>query len=97
VRSCGDERDSPKHLSYQPGSLSYYLPSGKALLTGDALSGAPELKLPRRPECADDGDDVKTVSRLAELDFDLCLFGHGEPLLRKASQAVRRLVYSGRS
>ena len=33
-------------------------------------------------------------NKLAELDFDLCLFGHGEPLLHGASQAVRRLASS---
>jgi glyoxylase-like metal-dependent hydrolase (beta-lactamase superfamily II) len=83
--------DAPGH---SPGSLSYYVPSGRILFTGDALSGAPALKLPPRPGCADYDAALKTVNKLAELDFDLCLFGHGEPLLHKASQAVQRLASS---
>ena len=85
--------DSPGH---SPGSLSYYLPSGKILFTGDALSGVPELKLPPRPGCTDYRQALKTVNKLAELDFELCLFGHGEPLIHKASQAVKRLASSAR-
>jgi glyoxylase-like metal-dependent hydrolase (beta-lactamase superfamily II) len=79
---------------HSPGSLSYYVPSGKILFTGDALSGVPALKLPPRPGCADYDAALKTVNKLAELDFDRCLFGHGEPLLHKASQAVQRLASS---
>lgn len=85
--------DSPGH---SPGSLSYYLPSGKALFTGDALSGVPHLRLPPRPGCSDYGEALRTVGKLAELDCELCLFGHGEPLINKASQAVRRLAASAR-
>lgn len=85
--------DSPGH---SPGSLSYYLPSGKILFTGDALSGVPQLKLPPRPGCADYGEALKTVSKLAELDFEICLFGHGEPLMNKASQAVKRIAGAAR-
>ncbi len=79
---------------HSPGSLSYYVPSGKILFTGDALSGVPELKLPPRAGCADYDAALNTVHKLAELDFDLCLFGHGEPVLHEASQAVRRLASS---
>ena len=79
---------------HSPGSLSYYVPSGRILFVGDALSGAPALKLPPRPGCADYAAALATVNKLAELDFDLCLFGHGEPLLHEASQAVRRLASS---
>jgi glyoxylase-like metal-dependent hydrolase (beta-lactamase superfamily II) len=85
--------DSPGH---SPGSLSYYVPSGKLLFTGDALSGAPALKLPPRPGCADYREALRTVNKLARLDFECCLFGHGAPLLHKASEAVQRLASSAR-
>ena len=32
------------------------------------------------------------VKKLAELDFDLCLFGHGHPLTSKASLVVKKFV-----
>lgn len=80
---------SPGH---SPGSLSYYHPAGKILFTGDALSGVPELKLPPRLGCADYPEALATVNKLAELDFELCLFGHGDPLLAGGSSAVRKLI-----
>ena len=85
--------DSPGH---SPGSLSYYLPTRKMLFTGDALSGVPGLKLPPRPGCADYREALRTVHKLAELDFDFCLFGHGDPLMDKASQAVKRIAAAAR-
>lgn len=80
---------SPGH---SPGSLSYYVPSAKVLFTGDAVSGDPALKLPPRPGCADYTEALKTVRELAELDCEVLLFGHGEPLLHDASQGLRRIA-----
>jgi glyoxylase-like metal-dependent hydrolase (beta-lactamase superfamily II) len=80
---------SPGH---SPGSLSYYLPTRKILFTGDALSGVPGLKLPPRPGCADYREALRTVQKLATLDFETCLFGHGAPLMHGASQAVQRIA-----
>jgi len=80
---------SPGH---SPGSLSYYHPARGILFTGDALSGVPVLKLPPRLGCADYHEALATVNKLAELDFELCLFGHGDPLLAGGSSAVRKLI-----
>lgn len=77
---------------HSPGSLSYYLPTRKILFTGDALSGVPGLKLPPRPGCADYREALRTVQKLATLDFETCLFGHGAPLMHEASQAVQRIA-----
>ena len=79
---------SPGH---SPGSLSYYQRDRKILFTGDALSGAPQLQLPPRLGCADYHEARKSVKKFAELDFELCLFGHGSPLTSKASLVVKRL------
>ena len=80
---------SPGH---SPGSLSFYLGEKRILFTGDALSGVPQLKLPPRLGCADYREALASVQKIAQLDFDMCLFGHGAPLKEDASQAVRRLL-----
>lgn len=79
---------SPGH---SPGSLSFYQGERRIIFTGDALSGVPQLKLPQRFGCADYREALASVQRIAELDFDICLFGHGAPLKKEGSQAVRRL------
>jgi glyoxylase-like metal-dependent hydrolase (beta-lactamase superfamily II) len=80
---------SPGH---SPGSLSFYQREKKIIFTGDALSGVPELKLPPRLGCADYGAALASVQKLAELDFDQCLFGHGAPLQKEAALRVKELV-----
>ena len=80
---------SPGH---SPGSLSFYQGGKRIIFTGDALSGVPQLKLPPRLGCADYREALASVKRIAELDFDICLFGHGAPLKKEASQAVRGLL-----
>ena len=81
---------SPGH---SPGSLSYYQKDKKVLFTGDALSNmSGELRLPPRMGCADYGEALKSVEGLAELDFETCLFGHGDPLKSGASSMVSNLL-----
>ena len=80
---------SPGH---SPGSMSYYLKDRSILFTGDALSGVPELWLPPRLGCADYHEALKSVKKFTELDFEMCLFGHGNPLTSKASLVVRKLA-----
>ena len=80
---------SPGH---SPGSMSYYLKNKSVLITGDALSGAPTLRIPPRFGCADYREALQSIKTFAELDFELCLFGHGKPLTDKASLAVRELA-----
>jgi len=77
---------SPGH---SPGSLSYYQKERKILFTGDALSGMSGLRLPPRLGCADYREALRSVARLAELDFEKCLFGHGDPLTSEACLRVR--------
>ena len=80
---------SPGH---SPGSLSFYQAEKRIIFTGDALSGVPQLKLPPRLGCADYREALASVRKIAEVDFDMCLFGHGAPLKKEAAQAVRGLL-----
>ncbi|KPJ61791.1 MAG: hypothetical protein AMJ42_00870 [Deltaproteobacteria bacterium DG_8] len=80
---------SPGH---SPGSLSYYQKERKILFTGDALSGVSGLRLPPRLGCADYPEALRSVERLAVLDFEICLFGHGDPITSEASSMVKKLL-----
>ena len=79
---------SPGH---SPGSLSFYQREKKIIFTGDALSGVPDLKLPPRLGCADYREALASVQKLAELDYDMCFFGHGAPLQKGAALRVKEL------
>lgn len=80
---------------HSPGSLSFYQGEKRIIFTGDALSGVPQLKLPPRLGCDDYREALTSVRKIAELDFDICLFGHGAPLKKEASQGLRGLLETG--
>jgi len=42
------------------------------------------LRLPPKLGCADYREALRSVKRLTELDFETCLFGHGDPVKSKA-------------
>jgi len=63
---------------HSPGSASFYWPERKVLITGDVLfnRGLGRTDLP-----GGDGEQLKqSIRRLGELDVELMLPGHGEPV-----------------
>ncbi len=77
---------------HSPGSLSFYFPAKKAVFVGDALTGTPAPGLPLRAGCSDYARALLSVKRLAQLDADVCLFGHGEPLAGNAAAVLGELA-----
>jgi glyoxylase-like metal-dependent hydrolase (beta-lactamase superfamily II) len=77
---------------HSPGSIAVYHAQEKVLIVGDALSGAPKPHLPLRQGCADYAEALRSAERLAELNFSICLFGHGPPLSTGAAERIRDLV-----
>jgi glyoxylase-like metal-dependent hydrolase (beta-lactamase superfamily II) len=77
---------------HSPGSLSFYFPAQKAVFVGDAITGAPEPRLPLRAGCSDYARALRSVQRLAQLEADICLFGHGEPIVGNAGSVLRELA-----
>ena len=77
---------------HSPSSISYYLPDKQILFTGDALSGDPQAKRPPRAGCADYQQALLSVKKLAALQFEICCFGHGEPVTKGADALVKKLL-----
>lgn len=80
---------------HTPGSLCYYHPGRKIAIVGDAINhrrgrlGPPPRLFTPHPEQA-----RESVGKLADLDIDVCCFGHGPPLVGDAGQQVRALAAS---
>lgn len=78
---------------HTPGHLSVLDPASGALVTGDALNGRDGGVAGPNPGFTEDLDLANaSVRRLAQYEFDIALFGHGEPLLEGASRAVADLA-----
>jgi len=84
--------DSPGHT---PGHISVLDSTAGVLVAGDALFGEDGGVIGSLPQFTTDMDLANaSVSKLASFDYDVLLFGHGEPILNEASRAVGALAES---
>jgi glyoxylase-like metal-dependent hydrolase (beta-lactamase superfamily II) len=80
---------------HTPGSVCYYHPGRKIAIVGDAINHRRgRLGPPPRLFTPDPVRARESVRRLAELEIDVCCFGHGPPLVGGASEKIRALAAS---
>jgi glyoxylase-like metal-dependent hydrolase (beta-lactamase superfamily II) len=81
--------ESPGHT---PGHISVLDPISGVLAAGDALNGADGGVVGANPGFSEDMALANaSVAKLAGFDYEVALFGHGEPVLSGASRAVAAL------
>ncbi|GAA4212899.1 MBL fold metallo-hydrolase [Actinocatenispora rupis] len=68
------------------GSIAVHLPGPRVLFTGDAVANVGRTML--GVFNTDRARAVRSLHRLAALDADTALFGHGEPIARDAAPAL---------
>jgi glyoxylase-like metal-dependent hydrolase (beta-lactamase superfamily II) len=84
--------ETPGHT---PGHISVLDPVAGILVVGDALNGADGGVAGANPEFSEDMDLANaSVAKLAGFDFEIALFGHGEPVVTGASALVADLAGS---
>ena len=82
--------DTPGHTA---GHICVLDPAAGILVTGDALVGGAQGVGPPDPSFSEDMTfALESVAKLARFDYEVALFGHGEPLLEGASAAVAALI-----
>lgn len=82
--------ETPGHT---PGHISVLDPSAGVLVTGDALNGENGGVAGPNPGFSDDIDLANSsVGILAGFDYEVALFGHGEPVVGGASTQVAALA-----
>ena len=66
---------------HTPGHISLFDPDLRILFAGDALNGGDGVVLGPNPRFTPDMDTAMTsVGKLAGFDYDLIVFGHGDPV-----------------
>ncbi len=80
---------------HTPGSIVVRDPVGGLLVAGDALRGENGGVVGASPRFSDDMDLAnQSIKKLAELQFDTVVFGHGDPVVGGASEQVAALAAS---
>ncbi|MFQ6059337.1 MAG: MBL fold metallo-hydrolase [Anaerolineae bacterium] len=96
--SDGDEIDCLEGMrvihtpGHTPGSVSLYCPKRRLLFAGDAAANTFGLRPPIGWFTEDMAQAKESIRKLAALDFEVALFGHGRPIDREAALRFRRLV-----
>ena len=84
--------DTPGHT---PGHIAVFDPDSRVLVAGDALTNTINgLKGPMPEYTLDMPTAEESVRKLAALEPDVILFGHGPPVQRDAAAQLRRLASS---
>ena len=74
---------------HTPGHIALYAPARGVLFAGDALMNTLGLRLPLSMSSHDMDEARTSIARLAELEYDIALPGHGAPILGRAGEKVR--------
>jgi glyoxylase-like metal-dependent hydrolase (beta-lactamase superfamily II) len=74
------------------GHVSYLHPAKRLLFVGDAARNVRELANTPPSFAEDLGEARRTIAKIAALDFDTAVFGHGAVLRGKASARFRDLA-----
>ena len=84
---------------HTPGHIAVHDPLGRTLIAGDALKGVgggvPTVQGVGGPDpryTSDMAEGIASAEKLALLDFDTIYFGHGNPVLSCADEALRAYV-----
>jgi len=77
------------------GSISLYDRERRLLFVGDTLIFSEgEISGPSERFTLDMGQTTQSIRKISELDFDVMLSGHGEPLKHRASEMVKEFCAS---
>lgn len=78
---------------HTPGSIAVRDPESRLLVAGDAMRGGDGGVIGAHPRFTDDMAQAnESIKKLAALQFDTVVFGHGEPVIGGASAQVAALA-----
>ncbi len=73
---------------HTPGSISLFIPQERLIIIGDVIARRAKLSLPSRTFTVDLSQEIQSIKKITDLDFDIACFGHGAPLTRDAHPAI---------
>jgi glyoxylase-like metal-dependent hydrolase (beta-lactamase superfamily II) len=73
---------------HTPGHIALHARARRVLFAGDSFMNPAGLFPPQAVSSHDMDEAKRTIARLAELDFDIALPGHGHPLIGRANEKL---------
>ncbi len=75
-------------IIHTPGSICLLIPQEGVLIAGDVIANTLGLRLPSKAFTADLAQEIRSIRKIAGLDFNIICFGHGSPINNHAWNAV---------
>lgn len=83
---------------HAPGHVAFWQPARRLLIAGDVMMHLfGKLRLPIGSFTSDMDENIRSLTRLAALEPETVLFGHGQPILHGAAAAVHALERRARA
>ena len=98
VDSAAEDRDTVAGIQllhtpgHTPGSACFWWPDRSALFVGDLFMNRGRLTKPFAATTPDPEACLCSAQRVAALEFEICCFGHGPPIVGGASRVIREFV-----
>lgn len=77
---------------HTPGSISLYFPKQRLVIVGDLIVHGDKLGLPTRTFTVDENQELNSILRVADLNFEIMCFGHGPPITTEACRQMKAFV-----
>ncbi|MBN8634911.1 MAG: MBL fold metallo-hydrolase [Anaerolineae bacterium] len=79
---------------HAPGQIALYQPEKKLIITGDTLMHMLGLRLPMVMATPDMPQAKQSIRKLCDMDIEIVLFGHGEPIMSGGREQIRAFARS---
>ncbi len=77
---------------HTPGSISLLILQERAVIVGDLMANTFGLSLPSKEFTVDIAQEIASIRKIAEMDFDIICFGHGLPIRNHAHYKVNNFA-----
>ena len=71
-----------------------YQPEKKLIITGDTLMHMLGLRLPMVMATPDMPEAKRSIRKLCDMDIEIVLFGHGQPIMSGGREQIRAFARS---
>lgn len=79
---------------HAPGQIAFYQPDKKLIILGDTLMHLLGLRLPIRMATPDMDEAKRSIRKVCDLDIEIVLFGHGDPILSGGKAQIQAFARS---
>lgn len=80
---------------HAPGHMAYWQPQKRIVFCGDVIMRLPRLRLPFAAFTVDMAENKRSIQKIVQLRPDIVCFGHGKPVMQRATEVLQAFAQKG--